>query len=397
VEEVSAMPSGADTTLKRPRVLHVVSTGRRRGAEVFASDLVTALAEDRIEQQVAVLRGAEPRDVDYRAPVTVVGDYRPNEALRFGTVRSLRGVLREWEPDIIQAHGGEALKYSFLADGRKGHRVVYRRIGSVHPRTTFGLRKAGYGAMMRRASRVVALGEAAREETIRVFGVRPERIVTIPNGVDLRRIRPRRTRDQVRRSLGVRAEAFVVLSLGALTWEKDPLVQVDVATRVLRRSDRAVYLIAGEGPLYPDVARAVDEARLGGRVHLLGNRADPGDLLASSDVLLMTSRTEGVPGAAIEGAMAGVPVVAYATGGISEAVLGGTTGVLARPGDPEALAGHVLALLDDEAGRLAMGRAALEWGRSRFDIGVVAPRYLRLYRDVMANGPGPTVDQEVAP
>jgi glycosyltransferase involved in cell wall biosynthesis len=95
--------------------------------------------------------------------------------------------------------------------------------------------------------------------------------------------------------------------------------------------------------------------------------------------------------------MAGVPVVAYATGGISEAVLGGTTGVLARPGDPEALAGHVLALLDDEAGRLAMGRAALEWGRSRFDIGVVAPRYLRLYRDVMANGPGPTVDQEVAP
>jgi glycosyltransferase involved in cell wall biosynthesis len=364
---------------------------------VFASDLVTALAEDRVEQQVAVLRGTEPRDVDYRAPVTVVGDYRPNEALRLGTVRSLRGVLREWEPDIIQAHGGEALKYSFLADGRKGHRVVYRRIGSVHPRTTFGLRKAGYGAMMRRASRVVVLGEAAREETIRVFGVRPERIVTIPNGVDLRRIRPRRTRDQVRRSLGVRAEAFVVLSLGALTWEKDPLVQVDVATRVLRRSDRAVYLIAGEGPLYPDVARAVDEARLGGRVHLLGNRADPGDLLASSDVLLMTSRTEGVPGAAIEGAMAGVPVVAYATGGISEAVLGGTTGVLARPGDPEALAGHVLALLDDEAGRLAMGRAALEWGRSRFDIGVVAPRYLRLYRDVMANGPGPTVDQEVAP
>jgi glycosyltransferase involved in cell wall biosynthesis len=364
---------------------------------VFASDLVAALAEEGIEQQVAVLRGAEPVDVVYQAPVTVVGDDRPNEALRLGTVRSLRSAFRAWEPDIIQAHGGEALKYSFLADGRKGHRVVYRRIGSVHPRTTFGLRKAAYGAMMRRASRVVALGKAAREETIRVFGVRPERIVRIPNGVDLRRIRPRRTRDEVRGSLGLPVGAFVVLSLGALTWEKDPVAQVDVAARVLRRSERAVYLIAGEGPLRPQVDRAVDEARLGGRVRLLGNRADPGDLLASSDILLMTSRTEGVPGAAIEGAMTGVPVVAYATGGISEAVLEGTTGLLARPEDPEALAGHVLALVDDEDGRKAMGRAALEWGRSRFDIGAVAPRYLRLYRDVLANGPASTVDQEVAP
>jgi glycosyltransferase involved in cell wall biosynthesis len=379
------------------RVLHVVSTGRRRGAEMFASDLVAALGNEGIDQHVAVLRGTKPVDVLYQAPVTVVGEERANEALRVGTVRSLRRLLRAWEPDILQAHGGEALKYSFLADRRKGHRVVYRRIGSVHPRTTFGLRKLAYGAMMRRANHVVALGKAAREETIQTFGVRPERIVTIPNGVDPSRIRPHRTRDEVRRSLGVAADASVVLSLGALTWEKDPLAQVDVAARVLRRSDRAVFLIAGEGPLRAEVAQAVDEVRLGGRILLLGNRTDPGDLLASSDVLLMTSRTEGMPGAAIEGAMAGIPVVAYAIGGISEAVREGTTGLLARPGDREALAGDVLALLNDENARRAMGRAAMEWSRTRFDIGVVAPRYLRLYRHVLANRSGFTIDQEVTP
>jgi glycosyltransferase involved in cell wall biosynthesis len=377
------------------RVLHVVSTGRRRGAEVFASDLVAALAEEGLEQHVAVLRGAEPVDVVYLVPVTVVGEERPNEALRLGTVRSLRGVLRAWEPDIVQAHGGEALKYSFLADRRKGHRVVYRRIGSVHPRTTFGLRRVAYGAMMRWASRVVALGKVAREETIRVFGVRPEQIITIPNGVDPRRIRPRRTRDELRGSLGLAPDAAVVLSLGALTWEKDPLAQVGVADRVLRGSDRAVFLVVGEGPLRGEVARAVAEAGLEGRVLLLGNRPDPGDLLASSDILLMTSQTEGVPGAAIEGAMAGVPVVAYAIGGIAEAVREGTTGLLARPGDREALAGHVLALLQDQDRRRAMGRTAMEWSRSRFDIGVVAPRYLRLYRHVLADPLGSTIDQEV--
>lgn len=379
------------------RVLHVVSTGKRRGAEVFASDLVGALKGEGIEQHVAVLRGEEPVDVPYTAQVTVLGEDRRNEALRLGTVRSMRRVLRAWEPDIIQAHGGEALKYSFLADRRRGGRVVYRRIGSVHPRTTFGLRKAAYGAMMRRASHVVALGKTAREETIRVFGVRPERIVTIPNGVDPVRIRPRRTRDQIRRSLGLAPDTVVGLSLGALTWEKDPLAQVDVAARVLRRSDRAVFLIAGEGPLRGEVARAVAEAGLEGRVFLLGNRSDPGDLLASSDVLLMTSRTEGVPGAAIEGAMTGLPVVAYAIGGLAEAVRDGTTGLLARPGDREALARHASTLLEDEDRRREMGRAAMKWSRARFDIGVVAPSYVRLYRHVLADRSDSTIDREVAP
>ncbi|MGH2545849.1 MAG: glycosyltransferase family 4 protein, partial [Actinomycetota bacterium] len=248
-----------------------------------------------------------------------------------------------------------------------------------------------------RASHVVALGKAAREETIRVFGVRPERIVTIPNGVDPIRIRPRRTRDQIRGSLGLAPDTVVGLSLGALTWEKDPLAQVDVAARVLRRSDRAVFLIAGEGPLRGEVARAMAEASLEGRVFLLGNRPDPGDLLASSDVLLMTSRTEGVPGAAIEGAMAGLPVVAYAIGGLAEAVRDGTTGLLARPGDREALARHALTLLEDEDRRREMGRAAMEWSRARFDIGVVAPSYVRLYRHVLANRSDSTIDREVAP
>lgn len=383
--------------MKRPRILHVVSTGRRRGAELFASDLVAALDQEAIEQRVAVLRGTEPVDVAYQAPVTVVGAERRNEALRLGTVRSLRRALRGWEPDLIQAHGGEALKYSFLADGRDGHRVVYRRIGSVHPRTTFGLRKVMYGAMMRRARRVVALGKTAREETIRVFGVRPDRIFTIPNGVDPHRIRPRRTRDEVRHSLGLAPGTGVILSLGALTWEKDPLAQVDVATRVLRRSDRAIFLIAGDGPLRPELDRAVAEAGNGSRILLLGNRPDPGDLLAASDVLLMTSRTEGVPGAVIESAMAGIPVVSFVIGGISEVVNEGTTGLLAQPGDREALAGHVLALLDDEDARRAMGRAAVGWSRSRFDIGVVAHRYLRLYRHALAERPGSRLDHEVTP
>lgn len=378
----------------RPTVLHVLSTGRRRGAEVFAADLVAALADDGIEQYVAVLRGTEPVDVPYRAPVTVIGPEWSNEMLRVRSVLALRRLIHEVGPDVVQAHGGQALKYVFLANRRAAHRLVYRRIGSAHPRTTFGLRRAAYGAIMRRAHRVVALGPAARDETVSVFGVRPERIVIIPNGVDPARIQPRRAREEVRRSLGLGSEAQVALSLGALTWEKDPLAQVEIASALLRRSSRAVFMIAGDGPLRAEVARAVATAGLGERVLRLGNRPDPGDLLAASDVLVLTSRTEGVPGAAIEAAMAGVPVVAYSTGGISEAICDGTTGLLGPQGDRQVLIDHVLRLLENEDARRRMGRAAAEWSR-RFEIRVVAPKYLRLYRTLLENPT--TIDQEATP
>jgi glycosyltransferase involved in cell wall biosynthesis len=183
----------------------------------------------------------------------------------------------------------------------------------------------------------------------------------------------------------------VILSLGALTWEKDPLAQVEVATAVLRRSSRAVFLIVGEGPLHGDVARAVADTGLEHRILRLGNRPDPGDLLAASDVLLMTSRTEGVPGAAIEAAMARVPVVAYSTGGISEAIRDGATGLLSPPGELGTLIEHILSLLEDEDARRRMGATAAEWSR-RFDIGTVALRYLRLYRTLMGNRT--TIEQE---
>ena len=379
------MPTGETAAAKRPRILHVVSTGRRRGAEVFASDLVGALDEEGIDQHVAVLRGREPVDVPYRAPVTVLADERPEETLRPRSVLSLRRLLRRVAPHIVQAHGGEALKYSFLADRRPSHSLVYRRIGSAHPRTTFGLRRAAYGAMMRRAHRIVTLGTAARDEIIDVFRVHPERIVVIPNGVDPRRIRPSRTREEIRRSLRLAPDTRVTLSLGALTWEKDPLAQVAVAAEVTRRSPGAVFLIAGDGPLRAQVARAVVDRGLGGRVSLLGNRPDPGDLLAAADVVLMTSRTEGMPGAAIEAAMAGVPVVAYSAGGMSEAIRDGTTGLLAPLGDVGALTGHLLTLFRDVEGRRRMGRAAAEWSRSTFHIGVVATGYARLYRQILSD------------
>jgi glycosyltransferase involved in cell wall biosynthesis len=370
------------------RVLHVVATGQRRGGEVFAADLVRALDEAGVAQRVAVLRAPDDLAVRYGAPTTVLGvDARALPGVRIGIpgIRGLRRTIRDWDPDIVQAHGGEALKYAVVGATRARCKIVYRRIGSTPTWLTHGPRRIAYRLLMRRTARVVTVAEAVREETLRIFRLPARQVATIPNGVDARRLAATRERPAVRQALGIPAEAEVLLSLGALTWEKDPLLHVEVATEVLAERLRAWHLVVGDGPMRGEVQAAVERGGMGGRVRLVGARGDVGDLLAASDVLLFASRPEGMegmPATVIEAGMLGVPVAGYAVAGVSEVVVSGVTGLLARPGDGRCLRSHVLALLADVERRREMGAAARERCLARFDIGAVAPRYLDLYRTV---------------
>ena len=228
------------------RVLHVVATNERRGAELFAADLVRSLREDGFEQRVAVLRAAEGSVASFEAPTHALGGARP--AVRFGIARAkaLRRLVRGWGPQVVQAHGGEALKYSVPAALGSGIPVVYRRIGSAHPWVTDAARRGLYGWLIRRADLVIGVSELVRRETVDVYGVRLDRTLVVPNGVDPDRVRASRTRDEVRASLGVGLDAPLLLSVGALTWEKDPLALLDVAGRVLDQSRRRVPRPGGE-------------------------------------------------------------------------------------------------------------------------------------------------------
>ncbi|HET9291378.1 MAG TPA: glycosyltransferase, partial [Actinomycetes bacterium] len=217
------------------RILHVVATGQRRGAEMFASDLVAALDRLGMEQAVAVLRAGPPA-VPFEVPVTMLGaDGRPLPGLRMhlGAVRALRALVRERRPDLLQVHGGEPLKYGLAAAA--GAPVVYRRIGSTAGWLSSSPRRLVYGRLIRRAARVVAVSSETARETAAAFRLPPAQVVTIPNGVDLRRLEPRRGRAATWAALGVPADAAVILSLGALTWEKDPVGHLETSAPLLAR------------------------------------------------------------------------------------------------------------------------------------------------------------------
>ena len=363
------------------RVLHIVATGDRRGAEVFAGDLVGAL-QGTVEQRVAVMRANGSVAVPYRARVDVVGSYGrqlPGIRLDAAAVRALRRLGSDWGPDVVQVHGGEPLKHALFA--RMAAPVVYRKIGLAAPRATRRPFKLGHMRLMRRTARIVAVADSVRREAIETFGAPEYRVVTIPNAVDAARLANGGPPERLRADLGIPTSAPVVLSLGALTWEKDPLTHVAVAERALSRLPNAHHVIAGDGPLRASATKAVHEAGLSGRVHLVGSRNDAASLLRLADVLLLASRTEGMPGCVIEAGLLGTPTVGFDVAGVREVITDGVTGLLASPGDTDGLSDRVSGLLIDGKTRARLGLAAAELSKS-FTIDRVAPRYASLYEEV---------------
>jgi glycosyltransferase involved in cell wall biosynthesis len=371
------------------RVLHVLSTDTWRGAEIFASDLIRELNQSGVSQRVAALRGSGIRTSPFNARVDILSTGTVTKFLKID-VRALRALsrrIRTWSPDIVQAHGGDAFVYAMLASGARGERIVHRSIGTVHRRLGSGPGKALYGALLRRAATIVAVADAVRREAIETFGVSHAKVVTIPNAVDPRRLEPAGNREATRRALDIPMDCTVILSLGAIAWEKDPLSHVEVTARVLHDLPEVVHLIAGDGPMRRELEESIAQRGLEARVRVLGLRTDVADLLAASDVLLLASRSdgmEGMPANVIEAGMSGVPVVGYAVAGVAEVVTHGVTGFLTTPGDREGLAMSLLKILGDGELRNSFGLAARERCHARFAIGAVAPMYLDVYAGVVA-------------
>ena len=206
------------------------------------------------------------------------------------------------------------------------------------------------------------MSEATRSDLVRL-GVAPAaRIGLRPPGIELGpllalpEVRPA---GELRRELSIPPGAPIVAVIGRLAPVKRPALAVEVFARAeeIERSG-AHLVVAGDGPERRAVERAVSrvDAGLAERVHLLGAVARIERVHEAADVLLATSRSEGMPVAMIEAAAAARPVVTTAVGGVPELVISGLTGLFGT--DRDALAVALAGSSADPEERARLGRAA---------------------------------------
>jgi glycosyltransferase involved in cell wall biosynthesis len=185
---------------------------------------------------------------------------------------------------------------------------------------------------------VFAVADDLRDRLL-AAGVEANRVVTLPNAVDVEVFRPDATRRaRVRAEWGVAEREPVIGTLGRLDSEKRPDLLVEAFAAVAARRPEAKLVIAGGRSRGTPIESMVERLGLGDRCLLLGHRADAEDVLRGFDVFVQASDSEGSPYSLLEAMASGTPVVATAVGGVPAMVQAGVEGLLVSPGDAGALA-----------------------------------------------------------
>lgn len=287
-----------------PRVLVVLASNDRRGAEIEGERLAQELAGHGFLTEVVALSAGHGRSA---LPVPALGE----QALAAGTVRALRRRARD--ADVVVAYGSTTLPACALA--LTGTRIpfVYRSIGDPSRWVRGFTHRLRTGALMHRAASVVALWDRAAADLRSLYRLRSDRVQVIANGRDPREFRPvdAATRSAARDRLGIR-DRRVVAIVGALAEEK----RIGLAIAAVEQLPDTHLLIAGDGPLRSTLEAQAAQT-LGERCTFTGALDDVREVLHAADVLLLTSRTEGMPGAVIEAALGGIAVVATDVGAMA--------------------------------------------------------------------------------
>ena len=163
---------------------------------------------------------------------------------------------------------------------------------------------------------------------------------------------------------------------------KKPLYYFEDGSRLWFASELKALLVNPRVPREADPVDSTTVDRLSNdpSVMWVGWREDLQSLYPVFDVLVFPSYREGLPNVVLEAQAAGVPVVAYAATGTTDAVLDGVTGVLVDVGSVRALSGAIEVMLKDEARRKEMGRAAQRWVATEFSQDRFWDELIRYYR-----------------
>ena len=285
--------------------------------------------------------------------------------------------LNSARPDIVHCHsrrgadvlGGLAASFADIPA------VVSRRVENTEIRLMAALRYRPF-------RRIIAISEAIAA-VLRDRGVDNERIVVIRSAVDSARFGSPADCGSFRDQFEIPSGALVVGAAGQLIPNKGHRYLLQAVANLRHSHSDLRLIIFGKGYLGNELRAQAASIGLGDIVQFAGFRDDLDDYLGCLDIFAHPSLTEGLGVAALKAAAAGVPVVAFAAGGLVEAVEDKKTGLLVPPGDVTALQDAIATIIDDDELRQRLGAAGRERMRKEFSIDTMAEKHVAVYESVL--------------
>jgi len=361
------------------RVLLIIPTLDRSGAEKQLTLLAARLPRDRFEVHVCALTRGGPLGESLKqadVPVTVIGKkWKIDPAAYF----RLKSFIRRLAPDIVHTWLFAANSY-----GRKAA-LAARVPKLIAAERCVDSWKAAHELaidryLARRTDRIVANSSAVREFYAQ-HGVPESKFVVIPNAVEP--AAPNSLpRESLLAELGIPAEAHVVAAVGRL-WPQKRVKDLIWATDLLKSARGDVHLLViGEGPQRWRLERFARQVENDNCVHFLGQRDDVSHILTHCECLWLASSFEGQSNAILEAMAAGLPVIATDIPGNRDLVVPRETGHFVAVGDSAGFARWTNALLEDRELARRMGDAGRKRVLKEFTVERMVERHAELYDEL---------------
>ena len=361
------------------RIAHLIESDGPGGAERIVAQLAAALQAAGATNVVFLPAGGEgwlARQLEGSG--VTIETFHLDRPLSPAFARRLAFAFRRHRIEVAHSHEFSMAVYGAWASA---HAAIPHVITMHGGRYYAGRlrRRVALRAAIGASGRTVAVSDHLATQMSRDLWVARSRIHTVPNGVP----RVQHVAGTLRSELGLHPGERLIVSIGNLYPVKGHAHLVDALECLTTRHPNLHVAIGGRGGLADALMARARERGVANRLHLLGLRSDIDAVLASADLFVLPSLSEGLPLALLEAMFAARPIVASNVGEVGVALAHGDAGVLVPPGDPRALASALDRMLTDPAGARVMAERAEQRAVAEYGLPRMVERYVDTYQQLV--------------
>lgn len=367
-----------------PRILHIIPTLVRGGAEKQLTLLATGLSGQAFDTHVCVLTADGPFRAELEAHDIPLHFIHKQHKLDPSAYFRLKETIQQLQPDLVHTWIFAANSYGRYAALKCGVPRIIAGERCVDPWKRW--HELAIDRYLAKRTHGLVTNSQGVVDFYASKGLPADRFTVIPNGIELPNLAPvGEMRRVLLEALDLPAETRLVGTVGRL-WPQKRIKDLIWAADLLKCiRDDVHLLIVGDGPLRWRLEKYRDQVEIADRVHFLGERPDAKEIIACLDCFWLASDYEGQSNALMEAMAAGVPVVASDIPGNRDLVVPAETGFLVETGDRAAFAQKTETILSDPDLAERLGTQGRQRMQTEFSISRMVERYSDYYQRLLAD------------
>lgn len=310
------------------KILHIIHKPQNRGAETFTCQLSNHLTKfGHTIKIISIFNG--DAELPYKDEINSL---HGNESSRFTDFRAwkrLSKIIKEFNPDIVQANAGDTLKYAIFSKKIFGWKkpIISRNASEVGRYLQSTIQKSLNSFFYKNVEFVISVSMASKKDIVNHFPFLSEKTEVIPVGLEpFSRIEKITLKPE---------DCQHIVHVGGFSFEKNHSELLKIFHKILKLNPRVHLHLVGDGPLKSKIEEESRNLGLTKFITFYGFVNNPLSYIKAANVLVLPSIIEGLPGVILEAMLCKTPVVANNVGGISE-IVNENTGAIVEVGDLDA-------------------------------------------------------------